>query len=323
MQKNEAIQKINNAFDKREALFFAISFDMSNCWAGTPGDALKQGIMFNFNNKKNYNALPFKKVDIQCEKFPAKFDDYAKSFNAVTRNIKRGNSYLVNLTASTPVTINASLHEIFQNAKAKYRLLFKDEFVVFSPETFIKLKGNKISTYPMKGTIDAGIPNAEHIIMNSKKEMAEHATIVDLLRNDLSRHATNVSVEQFRYIDTIRSNQKNLLQVSSHINGNINDIQLKSMGNVIFDMLPAGSVSGAPKDKTLKIINEAETHHRGYYTGIAGYYDGHTLDSCVLIRYIENQNGQLVYKSGGGITSLSNANDEYNELIDKIYVPNS
>lgn len=94
------------------------------------------------------------------------------------------------------------------------------------------------------------------------------------------------------------------------------------MGNILFDMLPAGSISGAPKKRTIEIIKEAETHQRGYYTGIAGVFDGKKLDTCVLIRFIENQQGQLVYKSGGGITSLSHEKEEYNELIDKIYVPN-
>jgi para-aminobenzoate synthetase component 1 len=323
MQKNEAIQKINKAFCKREALFFAISFDMNHCWAGTPEEARQNGILFDFNNKKNYPDHVHEKVDIQLQKYPAGFAGYKKSFNTVISNINRGNSYLVNLTASTPVETETTLPGIFHNANAKYRLLFKNDFVVFSPETFIRIAGNEISTYPMKGTIDASLPNASNTILNSHKEMAEHATIVDLLRNDLSRHATNVSVERFRYIDTIHSNHKKLLQVSSQICGHIEDEQLKSIGNVIFDMLPAGSISGAPKKETLKIIEQAETHRRGYYTGIAGFYDGHTLDSCVLIRFIENQNGKLVYKSGGGITSQSNATDEYNELIDKIYVPDS
>jgi para-aminobenzoate synthetase component 1 len=87
-------------------------------------------------------------------------------------------------------------------------------------------------------------------------------------------------------------------------------------------MLPAGSISGAPKKQTLKIIEQAETHKRGFYTGIAGYYNGHVLDTCVLIRFIENCKNNYIYKSGGGITSLSKPEDEYNELIDKIYVPN-
>jgi para-aminobenzoate synthetase component I len=96
---------------------------------------------------------------------------------------------------------------------------------------------------------------------------------------------------------------------------------LSQLGDIIFAMLPAGSVTGAPKKKTLEIIENAENYDRGFYTGIAGYFDGQNLDSCVLIRFIENEKGQLFYKSGGGITAQSNANDEYQELIDKIYVP--
>ena len=86
-------------------------------------------------------------------------------------------------------------------------------------------------------------------------------------------------------------------------------------------MLPAGSVSGAPKPETLRIIREAEGGERGYYTGIMGYYNGHEFDSGVLIRYIENSDGKLVYRSGGGITFMSEPEKEYQELIDKVYVP--
>jgi para-aminobenzoate synthetase component 1 len=71
----------------------------------------------------------------------------------------------------------------------------------------------------------------------------------------------------------------------------------------------------------VEIINKTEKYNRGYYTGIFGIFDGKNMDSCVLIRYIENQNGQLVYKSGGGITFLSKAASEYDEMIKKVYVP--
>jgi para-aminobenzoate synthetase component 1 len=86
-------------------------------------------------------------------------------------------------------------------------------------------------------------------------------------------------------------------------------------------MIPAGSISGAPKPKTLEIISKVENYNRGYYTGVFGYFDGKNLDSCVIIRYIENDNGQLVYKSGGGITFMSNAENEYDEMLKKVYVP--
>ena len=86
-------------------------------------------------------------------------------------------------------------------------------------------------------------------------------------------------------------------------------------------MLPAGSISGAPKKKTLEIIEEAEGYDRGFFTGVFGYFDGRNLDSAVMIRFIERQGDQLVFKSGGGVTSFSECKQEYVELIDKVYVP--
>ena len=93
------------------------------------------------------------------------------------------------------------------------------------------------------------------------------------------------------------------------------------MGDIIFTLLPAGSISGAPKNKTVEIILETEQYDRNYYTGIFGVFDGNNIDSGVMIRFIEQTPDGLVYKSGGGITALSNMDDEYNEIINKIYVP--
>ncbi|MFC2116330.1 aminodeoxychorismate synthase component I [Bacteroidota bacterium] len=191
----------------------------------------------------------------------------------------------------------------------------------FSPETFVQIKGGYIYTYPMKGTIDASLPDAREILLNDKKEMAEHVTIVDLLRNDLSIYATEVNVEKFRYTDTLHTNRKTLLQVSSVVSGRLPEDHQEKLGDILFSMLPAGSVSGAPKGETLRIIREAEGKPRGYYTGIMGYFDGKDFDSCVLIRYIGKENGSLVYHSGGGITFMSDPEKEYHELIDKVYIP--
>jgi para-aminobenzoate synthetase component 1 len=173
----------------------------------------------------------------------------------------------------------------------------------------------------MKGTIDASIKHARDIIFSDQKEKAEHATIVDLLRNDISRVAKNVSVDRYRYIDVIKSDKYNLLQVSSEISGLLPDDYDKHLGDIITSLLPAGSVTGAPKQKTLEIISKVETYERGFYTGVAGFYDGEKLESCVLIRFIQHENGQFYYKSGGGVTFMSNAAKEYRELNEKIYVP--
>ena len=173
----------------------------------------------------------------------------------------------------------------------------------------------------MKGTIDADIENAQNIILSDSKEIAEHNTIVDLIRNDLSLVAENVVVDEFRYLSHIQTSHRNLWQVSSQISGELPANYNNHLGDIIFKMLPAGSISGAPKTKTVEIITNTEKYNRGYYTGIFGYFDGSNLDSCVLIRYIENDNGQLVYKSGGGITFMSEAEKEYDEILKKVYVP--
>lgn len=86
-------------------------------------------------------------------------------------------------------------------------------------------------------------------------------------------------------------------------------------------MLPAGSISGAPKQSTIDLIKEAEIIPRGYYTGIFGYFDGENFDSAVMIRFIEEHNGEKFFRSGGGITVLSDARYEYEEVIEKIYLP--
>ena len=81
------------------------------------------------------------------------------------------------------------------------------------------------------------------------------------------------------------------------------------------------SAMAAPKKKTVEIILDTEEYQRGYYTGIFGYFDGKNLDSAVMIRFIENTEKGMIYKSGGGITSFSDKESEYLEMIDKVYVP--
>ena len=95
----------------------------------------------------------------------------------------------------------------------------------------------------------------------------------------------------------------------------------KRLGDILFSLLPAGSITGAPKPRTMQIIAEAEGYERGFYTGVMGCYADGRLDSAVMIRFIEQENGQLHFKAGGGITAKSRWESEYNEVIQKIYVP--
>ena len=209
-------------------------------------------------------------------------------------------------------------------------------FVCFSPETFVRIKGGRIYSYPMKGTLDASLPNAEKLLMEDQKEAAEHATIVDLIRNDLSRVAEDVRVDKYRYIDVLHTNKGNILQTSSEISGRLPEDYPHHLGEILDAQLPAGSITGAPKDKTMQIIQEAEGYDRGFYTGIMGIYDQGELNSAVMIRFIEEEEvfpsktenrmnyeaiRKLYFKAGGGITSKSDCRKEYEEVIQKIYLP--
>lgn len=252
---------------------------------------------------------------------PVGFDTYQKAFDLVQQNIQAGNTYLANLTFPTFLDTPWNLEDIYQMASAKYKLWLKEQFVVFSPEPFVRIANGKIASFPMKGTIDATIPGAREILESDLKEKAEHATIVDLLRNDLNLVAKRVGVERYRYFEKVNTGNGALYQTSSHIEGTLPDNYTSILGDILFKLLPAGSVTGAPKAKTVEIIKEAEPFDRGYYTGVFGIFDGKKLESAVSIRFIEQQNDQLVYKSGGGITTFSNVESEYLELIDKVYLP--
>jgi para-aminobenzoate synthetase component 1 len=285
-------------------------------------------IYFSFPSFALLPKKPQKKT-LLLKKYPISFEKYQKAFNEVIEEIKKGNTYLLNLTFPTKIETNWDLLEIFYFAKAPFKLYFKDKFVCFSPERFVKIENDKIYTYPMKGTIEAHIPNAKELILNNIKEMAEHTMVVDLLRNDLGIIGKNVKVNKFRFIDKIKAGDKKLLQVSSEIEANLPNWQ-KNWLELILKLLPAGSISGTPKKKTVEIIKRVEGYNRGFYTGIFGITDEKTfLDSAVIIRYIENgiwimdneKSKTFIYKSGGGITIDSNVKKEYEELINKVYIP--
>ena len=313
--------KIMNEYGKERIPFlFIIDFEMKSPIILKLSDAGSK-ILYKIGDNKNYCDSFTASSVLQLEKLPIKFDNYQRAFNKVMDNIRNGNTYLLNLTFPTKIKTNYSLKEIFYVSSAKYKLLFENKFVVFSPETFVQIKNGKIYSFPMKGTIDASIENAEQRLLNDEKEFAEHNTIVDLIRNDLSIVAKNVRVEKFRYVDKIKTSDKTLLQTSSQICGEMEKNYHSKIGDVIFKLLPAGSISGAPKKKTVEIIKDAEKYERGYFTGIFGIFNGNDLDSAVMIRFVENINNELYYKSGGGITFMSKPELEYQEMIDKVYVP--
>lgn len=285
-------------------------------------DAANAGIQFSVNGIENkYKYDPPLASQVLFNAQPVAEEIYDKAFREVKRNILHGNSYLLNLTFPSEIETNLDLEEIFIRSSAKYKFLKRDEFVVFSPECFVKIREDQIYSYPMKGTIDATLPGAQQNLLDNKKELWEHNTIVDLIRNDLSMVSKDVEVIKYRYLDRIQTHKGELLQVSSEIKGRLPAAWRTELGEIIVKLLPAGSISGAPKQKTLEIIRETEQEERGYFTGIFGIFDGQCLDSGVMIRYIERDGDALRFRSGGGITGHSDMLSEYKELIEKVYVP--
>jgi para-aminobenzoate synthetase component 1 len=301
--------------------FFIIDFLSEHVEIYKESEIEKSGLLIDFqwfSNAKNEHKLD---KNIDWKSYPESLESFKEGFDIVQKNIHLGNSYLVNYTRKTKIDTNLTLKEIFYHSSAKYKVFYKDFFVFFSPETFVKIIDGKILTYPMKGTIDASLENATEILKNDKKEKAEHYTVVDLLRNDLSMVADDVKVDKFQHIDFIKTQQKDLYTMSSQISGILKPEFDGKVGSIMKKLLPAGSILGAPKPKTLKIILEAEGFDRGFYTGVCGWFDGKNVDSCVMIRFIEKEGDQLYFKSGGGITHMSKLEDEYQEMKNKIYVP--
>lgn len=301
--------------------FFIIDFLVDQVEIFTEDEIEKEGLLIDFQYFSNVKKQEDLDKKIELKSFPESLESFKKGFDHVQKNIRQGNSYLTNYTRKTRIETNLNLGEIFHHSSAKYKVLYKDFFVFFSPETFVKIVDDKIQTYPMKGTIDASLENAAEILKNDKKEKAEHYTVVDLLRNDLSMVANDVKVDKFQYIDFLKTKQKDLYAMSSEISGNLKPEFKRKVGSIMKKLLPAGSILGAPKPKTLEIILEAEGFDRGFYTGVCGWFDGKDLDSCVMIRFIEKEGDQLYFKSGGGITHMSKLEDEYQEMKNKIYVP--
>ena len=250
------------------------------------------------------------------------YGTYADMFASLRKGLLRGDSFLANLTAPTEVECSGSLQDIFSHSNAPFKLLIPDRFVCFSPESFVKISSDGyISAFPMKGTIDASRPDAERTLLEDYKETCEHHTIVDLMRNDLNMVAEEVCVPRFRYVEYIATRTRNILQTSSEVLGKIPHDRRFDFGDIILPLLPAGSITGAPKPATIELIARSEIAPRGWYTGVFGYFDGEAMQSAVMIRCIQRANdGKLYFHSGGGVTVNSDCREEYEELITKVYL---
>ncbi len=362
--RQAAIERMNELGKRREPFLFLVDFEEQTPLVLPLAAVDPATLQYDFNGLSNApERQKSRPPSVEIQPFPISFETFRRAFDRVQAELHAGNTFLLNLTARTPITLPLGLNDVFRFSEAKYKIWCKTlpdstrltvpptppkwgtflpdnfssggekapflgrvggtpvtEFVCFSPEPFVCVEGNRIATFPMKGTLPAE-PGARARLLADPKEEAEHYTIVDLLRNDLSQVARRVRVERFRYLEEVTTHRGPLLQASSELAGDLPQNWPDTLGDWLFRLLPAGSVSGAPKQKTVEIIREVEGQPRGFYTGVAGIFDGKTLDSAVLIRFIERTDTGLAFRSGGGITFQSDPEAEYRELLAKIYVP--
>jgi len=314
-------EKMNQLGRDNVPFLFILDYDLKSPIVIPLDEINPKDIQYSFGQYNNLVPVTTKPIPLDFKFTPPKKQDFRIAFDMIQSEIYAGNTYLTNLCFRVPIQLNWSLDTLFAQANAKYKLRYKDQFVFFSPETFVKMDRHKIATFPMKGTIDATIPNAKQQLLDDPKEDAEHATIVDLLRNDLSGVAKKVRLIDYKYLDYVENHQGALWQMSSKISGDLPLDYRFNIGSIFNHLLPAGSITGAPKTKTLEIIQEAEKNTRGYYTGVSGVVAGGYVDSAVMIRFVEKENEQYFYRSGGGITSQSEMEKEYDELLKKVYIP--
>ena len=314
-------EQVNRAAQAGERFFFLLDFELRRPRFFVPADWEEEGqIAFRLPGGVGGDVeCSVAKVVLTAD--PILTHRYLGAFELVQRGLRRGDSFLTNLTFPTPITLSGDLAAVYAGVEAKYCIYLPDEFVCFSPETFVTIsEEGYIATSPMKGTAEDS-PAGRERLLSDPKEVAEHATIVDLLRNDLSQVAAGVRVTDYRYVRAIERGAGGLVQTSSDIGGYLEDNWQGQLGEILLRLLPAGSVSGAPKAATLAIIQQAEDGPRGYYCGVAGYFDGWRLDTCVMIRFIARRGDDYYFHSGGGITALSDWRAEYEELNAKIRLP--
>lgn len=316
--RNDARMLMNRLGKLHRPFAFALPYEEEACYveeSGSNGELhyLMPGI-------RKAPPLPALPPHVEWQPKFVSREEYGHAFSIIRQHLLRGDTYLANLCFTTPVRSNLTPEHFFARAQAPYQMLVPGRFACFSPEAFVCMEGETIRTSPMKGTTasEKGIP----ALLASEKEQREHATVTDLLRNDLAMVAHHVRVEKYRYLTPIQTHRGRLWATSTDILATLPSDWRHRLGDILFTLLPAGSVTGAPKTWTCRAIAQAETSPRGFYTGIFGHFDGQKLQSAVSIRFVEQAApGLLHFHSGGGITLLSDPDTEYEELNSKIYVP--
>lgn len=253
-------------------------------------------------------------------------EEYCNMVIKAKKYIKEGDIFQVVLSNRIEAEMEGSILDCYRVLRttnpSPYMFYFYSndvEIAGASPETLVKLENNKLYTFPLAGTRKRGISEEEDLeiereLLQDEKELAEHNMLVDLGRNDIGKIGEIGSVKVEKYMSIERFSH--VMHIGSTVSGKIR--KDKDSLDAIDAILPAGTLSGAPKLRACEIINELEGNKRGIYGGAIGYIDfTGNLDMCISIRLAFAKNGKLFIRSGAGIVADSIPENEYEECINK------
>lgn len=253
-------------------------------------------------------------------------EQYCEMVKKGKRHIFEGDIFQIVLSNRVEADIEGSLFDTYRVLRttnpSPYMFYFSSDDVEIagaSPETLVKLENGELHTFPLAGTRKRGADTEEDLrlekeLLQDEKELAEHNMLVDLGRNDIGRISRIGSVEVERYMEIQR--YSHVMHIGSTVRGIIRD-DMDAL-NAVDSILPAGTLSGAPKLKACELICELENNKRGIYGGAIGYIDfTGNLDTCIAIRLAFAKNGKVFVRSGAGIVADSVPENEFEECINK------
>ncbi|MCL2323101.1 MAG: anthranilate synthase component I [Oscillospiraceae bacterium] len=253
-------------------------------------------------------------------------NEFCHMVNRAKEHIKEGDIFQVVLSNRFEANFEGSLFDTYRVLRtinpSPYMFYFssKDlEIAGASPETLVKLQNGKLFTFPLAGTRPKGITDEEDLLLEKEllkdeKELSEHNMLVDLGRNDLGKISKFGTVKVEKYMSVLRFSH--VMHIGSTVSGEI--LEDKVSLDAINAVLPAGTLSGAPKIRAMQIISELEQNKRGIYGGAIGYLDfTGNMDTCISIRIAYKKNGKVFIRSGAGIVADSNPESEYQECLNK------
>ena len=251
---------------------------------------------------------------------------YCQMVEKAKRYIYEGDIFQVVLSNRLEADFEGSLFNAYRIMRlsnpSPYMFYFSSndiEIAGASPETLVKLEDGILHTFPLAGTRPRGKNEEEDTrlkeeLLADEKERAEHNMLVDLGRNDIGKVSEFGSVKVEKYMDVVK--YSHVMHIASMVEGTI--AKDKDALDAIASVLPAGTLSGAPKVRACQIINELENNKRGIYGGAIGYLDfTGNMDTCIAIRIAFKKNGKVFIRSGAGIVADSVPEKEYQECINK------